>query len=107
MTESFELPKQTYLDVFHAAQAKLIEGDIEGGKELLVQAADLVGDLDDGQIFSAYIDGTQAYLEKDMDSLRMAIDRVGDSGNRVILERFLATLEAGREVDYDTDYKGL
>ncbi|PLX24907.1 hypothetical protein C0580_03730 [Candidatus Parcubacteria bacterium] len=105
MNESFEMKEPKYLEVFHAAQAKLLEGDFEAGREFLAQAATLVEDLDDRD-FLEYIKGTQAYLEQDRESLKLAIGQIQEPHNKALLERFLFTLESGEQVDYNRDYMG-
>jgi hypothetical protein len=89
MNEIFETPKQDYLEIFHAAQARLAAGDLENGKELLAQAAELVDVMGDEQDFSEYIKGTQAYLDKNADLLRGVIGRIQEPTNKAILERFV------------------
>lgn len=100
MNKSFEKPEPEYLDIFHQAQAKLVEGDIESARELLAQSAELVDDED----FLLYIKGTQAYIEKDVEKLKEVIANIEQVVNKKILERFLARLEAGEEIDYSKDY---
>lgn len=104
MNKSFEVPNQTYLEVFHAAQAKLLAGEFVSGKELLAQAAELAGSEEDVQDFGVYIEGTQAYIDQNVDLLREAIAKVQEPRNKAILEKFLARLESGGEVDYEADY---
>jgi hypothetical protein len=107
MDKSFELRDRSYLDIFHLAQSRLLEGDIEDGKKLLNQAAELVGVIKDEHDFLEYIKGTLAYLEKDENLLRGAINSIKDPVNKGILKRFLTRLESGEEVDYNKDYKNL
>jgi len=107
MKESFETPEKNYLDVFHLAQARLAGGDIEGGRELLLQASELAGASDEVQDFDEYIKGTQAYVDKNVDLLKEATASVQQPENKAILQRFLASLEAGEEIDYDRVYRNL
>lgn len=101
MNELFERQEPRYLEIFHAAQAKLLEGDVEAGKELLIQAAELTDDED----FLRYIKGTQAYLGGDRESLRGSISSLGEHPNAAILQKFLERLESGEEADYSSDYR--
>lgn len=105
MRKPFETQSQNYLDIFHLAQSRLLEGDIEGGKKLLNQAAELAVVIKDERDFLGYIKGTLAYLEKDENLLRGVINDIGDPVNKAILKRFLTRLESGEEVDYNKDYK--
>jgi hypothetical protein len=105
MDKSFELQDRSYLDIFHLAQSRLLEGDIEDGKKLLNQAAELAGVIKDEHDFLEYIKGTLAYLEKDENFLRGVINGIEDPVNKAILKRFLARLESGEEVDYNKNYK--
>lgn len=98
---SFERQEPRYLEIFHAAQAKLLEGDVESGKELLIQAAELTDDED----FLQYIKGTQAYLDDDKETLKGAIGSLSEHPNVAILQRFLERLESGEGADYSSDYR--
>jgi len=101
MKESFERQEPKYLEIFHAAQAKLLEGDVEAGKKLLIEATELVDDKD----FLEYIKGTQAYLDGDRENLELAISKLGGHPNVAILQRFFQRLELGEEANYSADYK--
>lgn len=107
MKETFTSGENNYLDLFHQAQAKLVAGDYQAGKEILKQAMAIIENDDDLQDFLLYMKGTEAYLDQNMDVLKEAITTIKEPHNKKILERFLAKLEAGQDVDYNKDYYGL
>jgi hypothetical protein len=54
--------------------------------------------------WTAYIEGTIAYLEKDKEGVRRAMAKLSDGRNKEILARCAMGLEQRGEPDYLTDY---
>lgn len=104
MEQPFQKPPASYLDIFHSAQAKLVEGDIDEGRRILSQAIEAGAGEQDIQDFVWYMKGTEAYLNKDEVALQEAIENVQQPVNVGILQNFLSKLQSGQELNYSQDY---
>ncbi len=93
--------EQKSLDLFHEGQALAASGEVESALAKIEESLVLAGDNNDPE-WSAYLEGTVAYLNSDLETLKALLDKAG--ANTVILQGLAKGLEARGTVDYKEDY---
>lgn len=105
-----ELPQQPYerseseqqsLDLFHEGQTLAAGGELEKALAKIEESLELASHNNDPE-WVAYLEGTVAYLNGDLEKLKTFIDKAG--ANTVILQRLANGLETRGTVDYKEDY---
>ncbi len=90
---------------WHIAQNLMFEDKNEEGLEFFKKSVENSINGGSEESWIAYGQGTIAYLESDIDSLKESIVKVvTQEKNKVILERMLVRLEKGESPDYKKDY---
>ncbi|MDQ5938350.1 MAG: hypothetical protein QG642_40 [Patescibacteria group bacterium] len=93
--------EQKSLDLFHEGQALTASGEVENALAKIEESLALARNNNDPE-WTAYLEGTVAYLNSDLEKLQSLVDRAG--ANNVTLTRLAKGLEARGAVDYKEDY---
>ena len=93
--------KRQSLDFFHEGQALAANGETASALVKIGESLELAGNNNDPE-WTAYLEGTVAYLNGDLEKLHSLVDRAG--ANIVTLTRLAKGLEARGAVDYKEDY---
>lgn len=96
------------LAYFHTAQDMAIEESTEALKYFEMSLESFKrANIDRPEETIAYYSATIAYLKKDIDGVEKALHVVNNTGFKPIVERFLARLKSGAEINYKEDYFGI
>ncbi|MDQ5970832.1 MAG: hypothetical protein QG603_609 [Patescibacteria group bacterium] len=92
--------EQKSLDLFHEGQILAAIGEVENALAKIEESLVLARNNNDPE-WTAYLEGTVAYLNGDLEKLLSLVDRAG--ANIVTLTRLAKGLEARGAVDYKED----